>query len=212
MTTQTKDAKGVAAQLTTPEFRVSYPWVFEAQEPLQPGGPKKFSVVMLFRTKADPKKPQEKVVDITPLKQAAMAVVVAKLGPDQAKWPKGLRIPFRDGKEKDTDGYGDGIIFVSASSKRRPGLVDKNLQAILEPSEFYGGCYARATIAPFYYDRAGNRGVSFGLRNVQKLRDGDPFSGGKAAEDDFDAIAGDDGPTASTAGTTASKTTSIFDI
>ncbi len=70
----------------------------------------------------------------------------------------------------------------------KPGLVDASLQAIIEPSEFYAGCYARATINAYAYDRNGNRGVAFGLRNIQKIKDGDSFGGGSKAENDFDSI------------------------
>ena len=40
----------------------------------------------------------------------------------------------------------------------------------------------------FAYDKAGNRGISFGLNNVQKLGDGERLDGRLKAEDDFDPI------------------------
>ena len=48
-----------------------------------------------------------------------------------------------------------------------------------------------ATPAPhtaYGYDKAGNKGVAFGLQNLQKLGDGERFSGRTAAEDDFDSV------------------------
>lgn len=161
----------------TPEFRVSFPHVFKPnafqnQEP-------KYSVQMLF----------DKDIDLKAMKRAAKAAAVDKWGADKAKWPRNLRLPFRDGNEKpDLDGY-ENVIFVSASSKQRPGVVDQRLQAVTEEDgTFYAGCYARATLRAFAYDAAGNRGISFGLQNLQKTRDGDPFSGRKKAEDEFDAV------------------------
>lgn len=171
-----KDAKKDAKQVLTPEFRVSFPAVFapkaaaEGQEP-------KYSIVMLF----------DKATDISALKSAVVAAIVGKWGADKAKWPKGLRLPFRDGSEKEYEGY-ENVTFVTASTKQRPGLVDQNVQPIINPEEFYGGCWARATVAAFAYDKAGNKGVSFGLRNVQKMRDGEAFSGRSKPESDFDAI------------------------
>jgi hypothetical protein len=56
--------------------------------------------------------------------------------------------------------------------------------------EFYAGCFARATIRAFAYDKNGNKGVSFALQNVQKLKNGEPFGSKRKAEDDFEAVAG----------------------
>lgn len=172
--TETMSSKKVM----TPKFRVSFPSVFKARADFE-GQEPKFSIVMLF----------DKATDISALKQLAQSVVLEKWGPDKAKWPQNLRSPFRDGDVEGNgkDGY-TGVIFVRASSKTRPGLVDQEKVQILEESDFYGGCYARATINAFAYDKAGNKGVAFGLQNIQKLADGEPFSGRTKAEDDFDAV------------------------
>lgn len=177
-----KSDKYAKTRVTTPEFRVSFAHVFkpsayEGQEP-------KFSVVMLF----------PKSTDIKALKLAAAAAVEGKYGADKSKWPKNLKLPFRDGdvptgdREEPMDGYADHI-FINATSKERPGLVDGRLSPIVETDgTFYAGCYARATLNAYCYDVSGNKGVAFGLNNIQKLRDGKPFSGKKAATDDFDAV------------------------
>lgn len=176
----------------TPEFRVSYPYVFKPQQPMKgsEGKDPKYSVVMLFK----------KGEDLSKLKAAAQAAAVEKWGADQAKWPKNLRVPFRDQGEKESEGYEEGAVFVTATSKAKPGLVDANLNHIIDESEFYAGCYARATVRAFAYDNAGNRGISFGLQNVQKLRDGESLSGRVKAEDEFQPIASADAPAAPAAG------------
>ena len=43
------------------------------------------------------------------------------------------------------------------------------------------------------YDTDGNKGVTLFLNNVQKVRDGDRLAGRPDAEDDFDAVEGEDG-------------------
>lgn len=173
-----KSAKAVAMEkkkCVTPEFRVSFPAIFEPKA-FQDQDPK-YSVVMLF----------PKSTDLKELKRAAFNAAAEKFGPKE-KWPKNLRLPFRNGDEKaDTPGYG-GSIFVSASSKDQPGLVNQSLKPILNAKEFYAGCYARAELIAFAYDHMGNRGVSFSLQNLQKLRDGESFSGRKEAKDVFDAV------------------------
>lgn len=163
--------------LMTPEFRVSFPAVF-APRAANPGDKLKYGLHMLF----------PKTADITVLKQAVLAAGVAKWGADRTKWPNPLMLPFRDGAEKDYDGYGKDIIFVNTSSLQKPGLVDQNVQDIIEPSEFYGGCYARATVNAFAWTYMNKNGISFGLRNVQKVRDGDAFSGASKPQNDFDSI------------------------
>lgn len=164
----------------TPEFRVSFPFVFRPQKSLEAGKEPKYSITMLFK----------KGEDLSALKKAAEAVAVEKWGPDKNKWPKNLRTPFRDQGEKEFDGYEAGAVFCTATSKQRPGLVDIQVQDIIDESQMYAGCYARASIRAFAYDQAGNRGVAFGLQNVQKLRDGEPLGGRSRPQDDFEPIEG----------------------
>lgn len=182
MTTQATEQKAPQAKgsleakkVVTPEFRVSFPAVFEPKA-FQGNAPK-YSVVMLF----------DKKTDLTSVKKAVFNAATEKWGAKD-KWPKGLRLPFRDGDEKgDKQGYA-GCIYVTATSKDQPGLVGPTRQAILNPKDFYAGCYARAEIIAFAYDKVGNRGVSFSLQNIQKMRDGASFSGRKDAADVFDSI------------------------
>ena len=68
--------KGKFETVITPEFRVSWPQVFEAKA-VNPGDRLKFSVKMLFRLKPNPKDATEKVLDaaaLTPLKEAIKTV------------------------------------------------------------------------------------------------------------------------------------------
>lgn len=180
-------AKQDVRKATTPKFRASFPWLFEPQPPMEgsPGEPK-YSIVMLLDADAQ-KSPEYKAMEKL-AHAAAKDKFGDKLVPDGAGWYKGLRNPLRDGAEKaELEGYGPGVIFASASSKMQPGLVDAKLNRIISREDFYAGCYARATVTAYGYDKAGNKGVAFGLQNVQKLGEGTPFSGRVKAEDDFDA-------------------------
>jgi ssDNA-binding protein len=163
----------------TPEFRVSFPAVFKPkafknQEP-------KYSVVMLFNKKTDLKE----------LKRAYMNAGIEKWGPDQKKWPVFKNPTFRNGDEKqDVQGY-PGTIFVTASSKQPPGIINQRKEDIISEQEFYAGCYARATLIAFAYGNPKEGipyGISFSLQNLQKLRDGDKFSGRRDAADEFDEV------------------------
>lgn len=163
--------------IVTPKFRLSFPNLnrpksFEGQEP-------KYSVVMLFSKKED----------LAELKKMAAAARDAKW-PDAKKRPSNLKNPFRDGdvERTDTDGYA-GHIFITASSKMKPGVVDKNCQPIMDiENECYAGCYCKARLTCYAYDKAGNKGVAFGLQHVQKVADGEPFNGRMRAEEAFEVI------------------------
>lgn len=188
------------ANVMTPKFRVSYPNVFKPKKN-QLSGKDEYSVVALF----------PKGTDLSVLQKAAKEAIEAKWGPDKAKWPKNLRNPFRDQGERAKEdeatgklvlpaGYEEGAIYLNLKSSQRPGIVDQNVQDIIDESQFYAGCWARATVSCYAYDQAGNRGVAFGLGNIQKVAEGDPLGGRTRPQDDFAAIDG--------AGEMSSKSTS----
>lgn len=163
-------------KVMTPKFRVSFPNVFKPRE--NDRGDLRYGVVCLFEPGAD----------ISALKQAAAAAGKEAWGD---KPPANLRSPFRDQAEKADkyDGYEPGACFISVTAARRPGLVDQSVQPIIDESEFYPGCYARATVNAFTYEVKGNVGVSFGVNNIQKLADGEQIGGGARAAEDFGSVA-----------------------
>lgn len=173
-------------KVMTPNFRVSFPQVFEAKA--MPGSDKKkFSMVCLFNIAEINKNPEQKKLwdaVVASVKQAAVEEWGDKI-------PAKLQNPFRKGEEKEQyQGYGPGVIFISATTTSKPGLADANLQRIISPDDFYAGCYARATINPYPWTYMGKSGISFGLQNIQKIKDGEPLGGGRTkVEDDFNAMA-----------------------
>ena len=97
------------------------------------------------------------------------------------KQPKNLHIPLRDGDEERADEYPEykNMMFLNANSKNAPGVVDKDLNVILDPDDVYSGCWGRASVNFFPYDSNGNRGIGVGLNNLQKLKDGERLGGGR---------------------------------
>ena len=75
---------------------------------------------------------------------------------------------------------------------RPPGIVDADLNPILERSEVYSGVYGRASINLYAFNSNGNRGIACGLNNLQKISDGEPLGGKSRAEDDFSTEDDDD--------------------
>lgn len=173
------------ANVTTPKFRASYPKLFKPEKN-DLNGKMEYSVVALFK----------KGEDLSKLKNACEQVLIDEFGADKSKWPKNLKSPFRDQADKEKDGvmppgYEAGALFVTLKSIHKPGVVDKNVQPIMDEAEIYAGCFLHATVRPYYYDQKGNKGIALGLQNIQKLEDGDPIGGGRAkAESEFAPVEG----------------------
>lgn len=172
----------MAENLITPEFRGAFVSVFKATAMKgQPDAAKKYSIRAVFAPGAD----------LSALKQAAKEAAAEKWGD---KIPKVMRNPFRTNDELENPlvGVEDDAVVVtfSANEDRRPGVVDANLQDIIDEAECYSGAYYRAQVRAFAYETAGNKGVAFGLQNVQKLRDGEPMGGRMPASKAFGAVEG----------------------
>lgn len=164
-----------------------------------------------------------KEADITVLKEEAVLAgkdKFAKAFKDaNGKWPSSIKSPFKRTETNDKlvaalDDAGlkveDYPYFLAARSKDKPGVVGPNGKAEgVEPEHVYSGRWVRGTVQAFAYDAEGNKGVSFGLINVQLLDNDDELvvGGGRvSAESEFDAVdgAGDDAKSAGS-GKTLSK-------
>lgn len=174
-------------RIITPKFRIIFADVFRPRENRKDDG----SVTMEYSVMAA----FPPGTDFTQMNALIAAAAAKKWGPDKATWPKPLRNPIRANEEKEQkgvlpDGLERGGHFINIKTTIRPGVVDQNVQPILDESEFYRGCYAIAQIDAYGYEVKGNKGVSFGLQNIQKVADGEPLSGRQRAEDAFQPVAG----------------------
>jgi len=182
------DNKDRGPKIQTPVFRVNWPNMFTPRA-AEEGAKAFYSISMMFRTATAPKAdPAHPIVDITPLKMAAANILTAKFGPlANGGWPK-INPVFRNGVEKkDSEGFDAGVWFAGSKSKRKPGLYSPQLEDIIDPNEFYAGCYAVAMVAPYWYDVKGNKGIAWSLLSVQKVKDGEAI-GGQSSREDFTAI------------------------
>ena len=104
-----------------------------------------------------------------------------------------IKTPLRDGdtERPDDEAYANSY-FVNANSPNPPGIVDADCQPIIERSEVYSGVYGRASISFYAYNKNGNRGIACGLKNLQKIRDGEQLGGRSSAADDFSSLPNDD--------------------
>lgn len=166
--------------------RFSYEHVWEPSA-IDEGSEKKFSVSCIIP------KSDKKTIDTVKaaIKAAYDLGVTSKFN---GKKPSSWKNPLRDGDldRAEDDAYQDAM-FVNASCKTRPGVVDKNRQPITVQEEFYSGCYGYVSIN-FYPFNKPNVGVAAGLNNVMKVKDGDPLGGRASAESDFAEIDMTDAP------------------
>ena len=177
-----------ATKVVTDKVRLSYVHVFEpySQDGDDDG---KYSCVILI-----PKSDKRTLKKIRAAIEAATEA--GKNSKFDGKVPKNLAITLKDGDEEadlERNPEYEGHMFMSISSKTRPGIVDQDVNPVLDSTEVYSGCYARVSMNAFPYNYKGKKGISFGLNHIQKIADGDFLGGRSRAEDDFEAYdSGDD--------------------
>ena len=102
-------------------------------------------------------------------------------------------MPWRDGSEKDYEGYGEGTLFISPWSKFKPGIVDRNKTEILVPADVGAGQLARFSVTPFAWETSGKMGVSLQIEHVQIVKADMPrIDGRRNAAQAFDDDLGSD--------------------
>lgn len=161
--------------IVTPEFRLDFPSVFEPKKKNKPEDADVYSITMIFE-------PKEDFTDLKRIVQEAIELAWGNNPPSYVKKPlrKGVQK-----SEKHPNGYDlskypqyEGKIITTASSYiTPPGVVDASVNDILDKKAIYSGCYCKAEINAYGYDNKGGEGITFGLSNLQKLRDGQVLSG-----------------------------------
>ncbi|GAA0182140.1 hypothetical protein SH2C18_45690 [Clostridium sediminicola] len=166
-----------STKVITGKVRFSYANVWQPKS--INGGDEKYSVCIII--------PKSDKVTISKIGQAielAKKEGAAKL---TTVTPENLKLPIHDGDaERAEDEAYENTYYINANSNLKPGIVDRNLKAIVEESKFYSGCYGRASIVFYAYNSNGNTGIACALHNLQKLEEGTQLSGRSRAEDDFD--------------------------
>lgn len=184
----------MAKKLITPLALLSYPHL-HAPQPSNNGKAPKYSACLIFTPDvlADPK---EKAL-FDALRAEAQQVIIEKFGADKIKqllasdtFKKGFRT---DAAAKN---YPEGSIYINARGQAQPGIVYAYAGGDGKPArmpidkikeEMYPGAKVRASVTPFAFDQEGNKGVSFGLNNIQLVDGTLPrLDGRTAAENEFE--------------------------
>lgn len=199
--------------LFTPKCVISYPHLYVPQLPKdpRPGQKARFSCVLLFPQVMD----EDDQALFLAMQQAALAKGVEKWGSVEKvqeymamEGVHKLKWPFRKDNQK-----ADGSIkwdkekfksFISPWSEVSPGVVSRwadpndpkrRPMKITDPSKIFAGCIVKASVNPFAYDQTGNRGIAFGLQNIQlwQNEDVERLDNRANAEDEFQAEAAPEG-------------------
>lgn len=128
--------------------------------------------------------------DLKLLKDAATECAREKWG-EKAK-TMNLKSPFLDAAEKMGEEW-KGYTLLRLSTPTKPGILNAKGDTVTEPQDVYSGRWAFISMRPFWYDTDGNRGVAFGLGNVQVLDHDEPIGGRPRAESEFTPVEGVDG-------------------
>ena len=160
------------------EGSASYPNVFKPDS-FEEGGALKYSLAVIFDKKTDSK-------DIARSRAIIDLILKEK---NKGKAIPSDKICLRDGSEKEgKEGYGDGVMFISTSSDRRPPVVDRNGRTPLQEDDdkIYAGARVKVCIRFWFQDNKYGKRINASLEAVQFVGDGERI--GKApvkAEDVF---------------------------
>lgn len=164
--------------------RLTFPQLFDAKQVNGQGDPK-FSAAFLFA------RDHACVAELTKaVTEAANGKWGAKAGDVLKQLKAGDRLPVHDGDSKsDYEGYA-GNLFLNASNKVRPLVLDGGRNPLsASDGKPYSGCYVNAIVEIWAQDNQFGKRVNASLLGVQFLRDGERLAGGAvAAADDFEAI------------------------
>jgi hypothetical protein len=171
------------AHLLTPRAVLSFPHLFSPIPKIKGGDPADlvYSCSLLFAP-AEQKTPEFKA-----MQQAVIDAAKEKLGANVNL--KTLDLPFHDGASKDYEGYGPGVVYINARSKKKPGIVGRRLQDITDPEDVYAGQIVIASVSAFGWSFSGKKGVSFGLNHIQVVdKDAARIDGRVAANKAFSPL------------------------
>ena len=172
----------MSTKVVTGKVRFSFCHIFEPQTS-QEGGDPKYSVTLLI-----PKSDTTTLGKIKEAMEEARETFCKKNGASALPAKPNHTLHDGDGMRDSGDPYGPeckGCYVITVSSKQKPVIVDNFRNEITDPAEVYSGCYGRASINFYGYNRAGKKGISAGLLSIQKLADGEPF-GTVGSANDFD--------------------------
>ena len=166
--------------------RICYANIWEPKSIL--GSEPKYSVSCLFD-----KEDETTLGLIAEAVEAAKEAGKEKWGEKFLKAPK-FKLPVHDGNiDRPDDGAYEGMMYINATSKDQPEVVDRRKNPITDPMMVGSGDYCMVTLnfAPYNAENT-NKGIGAYLSNIQLAAHGERLSGKSSADKDFDVLPGDD--------------------
>lgn len=157
------------------DVRFSFVHVFEPTS-YRNSPDKKYSVSIII-PKSDTKTIEILKAAIDYVKKEMMA---------KGKLPKDFKMPLRDGDvDRSDDAAYANALFINATSKTKPGLVNRIKEPIVDQDKFYSGCYGHVEVNLFGFPKNGLDGIACGLNHIMVTRLGEALSGRGSAEKAF---------------------------
>ena len=142
------------------------------------GAAPKYSVSLIFR------KDSEDVQKVKDAIEAAYTDGLAKLKGNSKVAPalSALKTPLRDGDaERPGDEIYAGCYFINCNNTSKPGVVDTDMNPILDPEQVFSGCRGKASVTFYAYSSNGNRGIAASINNVMVCDSTGPRLGGHSS-------------------------------
>ena len=120
--------------------RLSYAHIWEPGT-TPDGQPGKYSVALLI--------PKTDTTTLQKIKNAIEEAKVAgkqKLANAKGIVPPNIKTPLRDADEEGKDEAYEGMYYMNANSKTKPGIVNRKVEPILDQEEVYSGCYGNVSV------------------------------------------------------------------
>mgnify|MGYP003638878934 FL=1 len=174
--------------ITLKNVRLSFPQIWTAKA-FNKGQDAKFNANFLLDKDSD--KDQ-----IESLRKEIKQAATAKFNGDI---PKNIKMFLGDGEDKAYDGY-ENAMFVSASCKNRPTIIDRDRTPLVEEDgRPFAGCYVNAAISIWIMDNDYGKRINANLVAIQFVKDGESFGSGPIKADNiFDDISSESAADAET--------------
>lgn len=166
------------------DVRLSYAQLFEPKQ-VNGQGEAKFSAAFLFPANHPA---------VAELKKAIQAVATEKWGAKAGEVYAAIKAKntacLHDGAEKPEQEAYKGNMFVNASNKIKPLVIDGNRSPLTATDgKPYSGCYVNGIVEVWAQDNQFGKRINASLMGIQFLRDGPRLAGGGVAgAEDFEAI------------------------
>ena len=174
--------------------RLSFPNLFVPRKADDNAEPKYSATLLIPKTDTATVQRVQAAIDAAVQDGIDRGVFKAPIDPSSTTYP-----PLRDGDTPNKNGEprgeefaGHWFIAAKASTKRKPFVVDQQLQPVINEEDIYAGCYVNIAVQFYAYDsKAGGKGISASLVGVQFVKDGERLGGpALEAEDVFGVIGG----------------------